>query len=138
MQTIQVPVPADVDTAAILQKHFSISEYNDTISDSCITINIRDSVGFNRILNRRVSHKWTCPTSTTVITQEPQRIKAYVGGMAWVDTNKVRIGINLTLINKNDWMITGGKSLNSKEWNVGIAKKISIKKPRIATGLTNH
>lgn len=62
VKEIRVPVPADVDTAAILQKYFTKRVYNDTIIQTkFIQVNLTDTVYMNGLLGRTASYTFNFP-----------------------------------------------------------------------------
>lgn len=62
VKEVLVPVPADVDTAAILQKYFTKKIYNDTIIQTkYITVNLTDTVYMNGLLDRTASYTFSFP-----------------------------------------------------------------------------
>ena len=59
---MQVPVPADVDTAAILNDYYRQRIYNDTlINDQFVTLMLRDTVYNNKLLGRTVHYNLSIP-----------------------------------------------------------------------------
>lgn len=58
---IPVPVPAKVDTAAILAKYFTKRVYDDTLQTKFVTMHLTDTVYQNTLLGRTASYTFTLP-----------------------------------------------------------------------------
>lgn len=62
IDSIMVPVPIDVDTAAILQAYYTKNMYNrEIISTPQLTVNLIDTVYNNRLLGSMVNYKIVIP-----------------------------------------------------------------------------
>jgi hypothetical protein len=62
VDTVHIPIPPNVDTAAILRSYFTLTHHSDTIRDSSITAIVSDTIGYNRLLSRSFSYQITRPT----------------------------------------------------------------------------
>ena len=61
-EVIEVPVPVDVDTAAILQKYYSNNIYNRPIINTPnLTVSLVDTVYNNKLYGSSVSYNLTIP-----------------------------------------------------------------------------
>ena len=58
---IPVPVPAKVDTAAILAQYFTKRIYDDTLQTQFVTMHLTDTVYQNTLLGRTASYSFTLP-----------------------------------------------------------------------------
>lgn len=58
---IPVPVPAKVDTAAILAQYFTKRVYDDTLQTKFVTMHLTDTVYQNTLLGRTASYTFTLP-----------------------------------------------------------------------------
>jgi len=115
---VRVPVPykvevhdtvfTDVDTAAILTDYFIHRTYKDTLKDdTSALIVIEETVGRNRILDRRLWYQNRRPISiTNHITQwdtcPPPRRKVFVGLSMSFGRDVFDVGAGLSLLNKNE------------------------------------
>lgn len=62
IREIEVPVPVDVDTAAILQQYFTKKVYDDPIiKTEYIEVHLTDTVYMNGLLGRTVSYSFRFP-----------------------------------------------------------------------------
>jgi hypothetical protein len=62
IKEIEVPVPVDVDTAAILQQYFTKKVYNDPIiKTEYVEVHLTDTVYMNGLLGRTVSYSFRFP-----------------------------------------------------------------------------
>lgn len=79
--TIYIPVPAIVDTAAILADYFSQKVYVDTIPlDIYGSVTVIDTLYQNGIDNRQVEYSINIPTYTT-----NKKVHFLAGGFVWKD-----------------------------------------------------
>jgi len=89
-----VPVPMDVDTAAILRNFFAIYTYSQSIVDTNIHAELFDTISQNKILGRKLTYRLIKPVKTiesTTITIQPNYRGFYLGG--FIDGNKTSFGI---------------------------------------------
>lgn len=77
--TIYIPVPAIVDTAAVLADYFSQKVYTDTIPlDIYGTVTIIDTLYQNGIDTRQVEYRLDIPTYT-----KNKKVRFLAGGFVW-------------------------------------------------------
>lgn len=94
-----VEVPAEVDTAKILQDYYAERTYNDTIPiDTVGTAYITDVVSENKIQSRNAAFDYTLPTiENTIFVKEKPKRKVFFGGGLGVDKqniiNNVKTGV---------------------------------------------
>lgn len=92
-ETVEVLVPVDVDTTAILKKYFAKNIYRDTILlDSVGSVSIKDTISQNMIFSREVIYSYKIPTFTeTIIVKDKPKTSFYlgVGGIASPDMNNI-------------------------------------------------
>lgn len=104
--TIFVPVPTNVDTAAILKDYFAIKVYDDTLhlKDSLGYITVRDSMNRNSILSRTFNaHINRIIIKDSLILSKSARNQVYVGGsIGFIKPMATSIGIDLFLKTKTD------------------------------------
>jgi len=114
--SVLVPVPANVDTAAILECYFTKYAYLDTLADTNIVIAIRDTISRNRILFRDYTYQIKRPQviQNTAI-EEPKRLSLYVGASAAFNKNLlVGLSPELMLVGKNKTVYGLGYDLLNK------------------------
>ncbi len=69
IKEVPVPVPQDVDTAAILEAYFTKRIYNDTlVNDNLLSIAVEDTVFQNTLLNRRAVYTLKVPAYQRAIS----------------------------------------------------------------------
>lgn len=83
-ETVEILVPADVDTLAILKRYFAKNVYKDTILlDSVGSVSIKDTISENMIFSREVSYQYDIPTfNNTIIVKDKPKTSFYLGGGA--------------------------------------------------------
>ncbi len=133
--SVKVEVPADVDTALILQKYFNQYYYSQTIADSNIRATIKDSVTKNRISYRKFTYQLLKPTQLITTINKPVEIPAekmalYPGIFAGTTTigDKVGLGIELMLLTKKKTIYRVGYDLLQKRIEAGAAIQIRFGK----------
>lgn len=97
-----VEVPADVDTAQILQDYYAERTYNDTIPiDTVGNAYITDVISENRIMSRNASFDYKLPTieNTTFVKELPKR-QVFFGGGLGVDKTNIVNNVNTGLLYK--------------------------------------
>ncbi len=117
--SVFVPVPAKVDTQAILKCYFAKYAYRDTLVDSNIVVAIADTVSQNSILSRNYSYQIKRPQTLQQITntlKQPDKVGFYFGASASLNKNllagfspevmitsknKAAYGIGYDLLNKS-------------------------------------
>jgi len=139
---IYVNVPADVDTAAILNEYYSVNVYKDTLQlDSnlgyiAITDTITKNAVSGRIWNSDIKYK---TIHETIIVTEPPKNQYFLGiGGGVMQPNAVFLGPNLVLKTKKDhlYSLNAGVSSNlgvfvqaSANWKIQIKLPLWLKKP---------
>jgi len=131
---VEKEVPADVDTAAILQRFFNSYHYTEVWEDSNQQITILDSVSQNQITWRDVKYLWNKPL--TVITKNiitppaEQRAKVFLGGkIGGTKQELTAITPEIMFLSKKDHAYSIGYNLSAKSVELGALWKISFRKP---------
>jgi hypothetical protein len=119
--TVQQPVPADVDTDAILAQYFQVHYYNDTIADSNLTAYIGDSIGYNRLLHRSFNYRITRPIEVHIQQTNPRQWGLSLGVQSWFDTT-ASFGL-LVGIRNRDWEVIGGRNLTDRKYFIGVKRE---------------
>lgn len=70
--TVKIPVPEKVDTAAILADYFTRYYYRQEVSDSLLSVTIADTIGENKILSRQFSYRILRPQIIQQIIESPR------------------------------------------------------------------
>ena len=78
--SIPYPVPADVDTAAILQKYFTKFYYEQTIEDSNLKAIVKDTIYMNQLFSRAFTYQWKKPVSIVTETVMAKKNRFFFGG----------------------------------------------------------
>lgn len=69
IKEIPVPVPAKVDTAAILSSYYTLRMYNDNVINTpYLKVSIVDTVFQNRLLGRTASYQFSFPQRNHAVT----------------------------------------------------------------------
>lgn len=127
--TDTIQIPANVDTAAVLQRYFSSHFYRQEIRDTTadVLLTIEDSVRFNMLAWRSVNMRNLRATQiiTTVYDTCPPapRIRFYAGGRVGFEQPVISQLTPLIGIQINDrWKIDYGYNLAGKEHQIGAAR----------------
>jgi hypothetical protein len=93
---IPFPVPADVDTAKILQAYFNRYPYSRTFKNDTIEANIIDTISENQFVSKpKFTYKWLPPiktvesTTVTITNEAQQKVRFLIG--AYMQFNKYTI-----------------------------------------------
>lgn len=121
------PVPADVDTAAILARYYTAYHYSQTVRDSNLELSIADTITENRIAGRGITYKLLRPTKIAYLTQQAEaRRRLYAG--AWAGYNgKAMAGPQLLYIGKKDIGATIGYDMLNRGGYAGFYWKLGKK-----------
>jgi len=93
---IYQPVPAKVDTQAILKDYFAKKTYSRDYTDSNINITIADTVSKNALGHYTLSYQWKKP-----VTIQTYKISGPVAG---VEFNGQKLGLSVGYITKKQWV----------------------------------
>lgn len=127
-KTVQVEVPAKVDTAKILSFYYEKNVYKRTISDSNITANITDTIFQNKLIGSLFDYKWKRPVSISNTTIE-EKYKLFAGIEAGANKNGLAtFAPELILLTNKDRLYSVNYNLENQSLNVGTAWKIRLKK----------
>lgn len=107
--TQTVNVPANVDTAAILQMYFAVNTFTQQIQDSSLRAFIGDTVSQNKIKGRSFSYQLLKPIktieSTTITLQPEKKRQVFIGGFVDYTAPKFDFGPKLSFKTKKDVLI---------------------------------
>ena len=113
------PVPKDVDTAKILQEHFSERTYVARIDDGRIRATIVDTVYKNTLIGRSFNYQWLKPVKqeTTVVNR---RGGLYVGMQAGGRLDSVtNISPSILLVTKRRGAYSVSYNVLDKSFHIG-------------------
>ena len=81
-EIVEVPIPVDVDTTAILQDYFAKYFYSDIVPlDTIGTIRINDTISRNKIISRSFVLDYKIPLiKETIIVESNSISQLYIGG----------------------------------------------------------
>ena len=122
--TIYKPVPKDVDTAKILQEHFSERTYVARIDDGRIRATIVDTVYKNTLVGRSFNYQWLQPVKqeTTIVNR---RGGFYVGMQAGGRLDSVtNISPSVLLVTKRRGAYSVSYNVLDKSFMVGAYWKL--------------
>jgi hypothetical protein len=122
-----VPVPLNVDTAAILRNFFAIYTYSQSLGDTTIRAELFDTISQNKILGRKFTYKLIQPIKTiesATITQIKSNQGLYLGGFVNTNLQSFGIGTKLSYQFKNNLMLGYDYDLVRKTHGLNLQKKI--------------
>lgn len=125
VNTIYVPVPAIVDTQAILRNYFALNIYSQTVSDSSFSATIIDTIQQNKLKGRGFSYKIT----RKAIIQDKEKMKIFAGlNVGAGKSGFASLAPEVYVLTKKDHMYGVGYNLIDNSINVKAGWKLSFKK----------
>ena len=128
---IYQPIPANIDSFAVVRDYYAIRQYQDSTENDTVKIVIKESVGQNKINSRDISYRFKLPVTTT-ITQfvENKTRKLLVGGLVGMDSLKTSLYLGAAYQNKNDQLFIAGYNPFNKSGVVGAMLPISLRRKK--------
>jgi hypothetical protein len=129
VKVVEKKVPAKVDTAAILAKHFQSVFYKDTFEFKYGKITYETVVSENRVDSVHVVPHFIIPTYTVKIPQK-KRNEVWIGVNGLYSPNTLAAGPSVEFAHKKGWGVNVGAymGLNGQvSYGVGYKRKISFK-----------
>lgn len=116
-----------VDTASIIKSYFTTHNYEWNFRDTALDATIHDSIGFNRLLARKLTYKLIKPTTVitnTTTIETHARIQFYGGLRAMVWQGQVSTLTPVAGVRLQSWYIDAGFDLVKKHPVIGVYRKI--------------
>ena len=128
---IYQPIPANIDSLAVIRDYYLIRQYQDSLENDTVKIVIKESVGQNKINSRDISYRFKLPVTTT-ITQfvENKTRKLLVGGLVGMDSLKTSLYLGAAYQNKSDQLFIAGYNPFNKSGVVGAMLPISLRRKK--------
>ena len=128
---IYQPIPANIDSLAVIRDYYAIRQYQDSLENDTVKIVIKESVGQNKINSRDISYRFKLPVTTT-ITQfvENKTRKLLVGGLVGMDSLKTSLYLGAAYQNKSDQLFIAGYNPFNKSGVVGAMLPISLRRKK--------
>lgn len=126
-----IPIPQDVDTAAILQAYFTVNTHYQMFEDSNQRAQIFDTISQNKIIGRGFKYQLLRPVKTiesTTVTLSP---KGFYAG-AFIDAGKGSFGIGpqASYLTGSNYLFTAGFDLVNKQILFGTQIKLHARGKR--------
>lgn len=131
---IEVQVPADVDTMAILTDYFRKFFYSDTINGLDtgrhyrFSAVINDSISQNRIFHRDFQFLDLKPVTVNTYEVAKPRNKWFIGGQIGGNVDHINAGVSLLLLTKKDHAYAYTYQAISNTHNLTVYWKISFRR----------
>jgi len=132
--TVIIEVPANIDTAKILQLYFNKNYYSQIIGDTNLRATITDTISQNSIVHRTFSYQLLRPVSTTTIINKtvevPKKQMALYAGIFGGITpagQAIGFGINASLITKKRMLYDIRYDLLQQRIEFGVHFKIQFR-----------
>lgn len=120
--------PRNLDTVFIIRKYAASYFYDETISDSSIDINIKDTISMNEIMWRDVKYLWKKPVTVIenkIIQVPPAKTKVFIGFNIGGNKNELSSftpELELTFYDRRAFSI--GYNLQNKSAEVGLKWRV--------------
>lgn len=127
-----VKIPANIDTAQILQRYFNEYYYSQKIvSDTNMVATITDTLSQNRITGMGFTYKWLKPiTNTTIVNNtttvlQPKRA-LYIGAFIQANTTGTQLGCGpqIQFATKKNTLYNAGYDFLQKQIRLGASIKL--------------
>lgn len=126
-ETIKIPVPAIVDTMAILRAYFEENIYDQSLGDSQLSANLSCVVSKNKLKSLDFKYKILRPTA--IIQEEKEKIKVFAGlAIGASKTGLTAFGPEVSILDKKDHLIGFNYNLIDNSVNASLAWKIKLHK----------
>lgn len=126
---IYQPIPANVDSLAVIRDYFAIRQYNDSLENDTVKIVLNEVIGQNKVVSRKLNYTLKLPISSVVNEyKSEQSRKLLLGGFASVDTVSTRIYLGAAYQNKQNQLFMAGYNPIAKSGMVGLLLPISLKR----------
>jgi hypothetical protein len=126
VQTIEEPVPAIVDTMAILRAYFEKNVYKQVLGDSLMSAEITAVIFKNKLDSLGFKYKILRPTAITTIQE--QKLKVFAGITTGANKTSLAFGPEVAVLTKKDHLYTANYDALSKSVNVSALWKIQVKR----------
>jgi hypothetical protein len=105
---IYQPTQKDVDSLAVVRDYFAIRQYRDSTENDTVKIIVHESVGQNRVMDRKIDWKLKLPITTVIETHTERTRKLLVGGLVSKDSVRVGVYFSAAYQNKKDIIFVAG------------------------------
>jgi hypothetical protein len=105
---IYQPIPNNVDSLAVVRDYFAIRQYKDSMENDTVKVIVRESVGQNRIMERKIDWKLKLPITTVIETHTERTRKLLVGGLVSKDSLRTGLYLSAAYQNKKDMIFVAG------------------------------
>jgi len=105
---IYQPIPKDVDSMAVIRDYFTIRQYKDSTENDTVKITIQESVGQNRVMERKIDWRLKLPITTVIETHTERTRKLLIGGLVSKDSLRTGLYLSAAYQNKKDMIFVVG------------------------------
>lgn len=124
---IYQPIPANVDSLAIVRDYFAMRSYADSSENDTVKVMVYEKVGQNKIIDRRLDWKLKIPITTVIEQHTASRRMLLIGGSVYRDSLTTGLYFNAAYKNKRDWMFIGGYDPFTKTGMGGVLMPIKLR-----------
>lgn len=120
------PVPAAVDTAAILRIFFTVFTHYQQYQDSNIRAEILDTISQNKILGRKFNYQLLRPIKTIESSTVTLNPKGWYGGIFMpISGGRLGIGPKLSYLTERQLLFDAGYDLVNRQFVIGTQIKLN-------------
>ena len=122
---VNQPMPAQVDTGAILRAFFSEVTYLDSVDTDTLKIVLKEVISQNKIVSRELTHRLKIPIQTiTNVYNRPSMVM--IGGMVQSSDRMNLVG-SVGYLTRRDLFIYGSFDPYNRAWGVGAMVPIRLR-----------
>jgi hypothetical protein len=122
---VNQPMPAQVDTGAILRAFFSEVTYLDSVDTDTLKIVLKEVISQNKIVSRELTHRLKIPIQTiTNVYNRPSMVM--IGGMVQ-SSDRINLVGSVGYLTRRDLFIYGSFDPYNRAWGVGAMLPIRLR-----------
>lgn len=124
-----VPVPMNIDSAAIVRAYFAVRTYSTQFADTNLRATITATVSENNLQRAALQYKWLRPVKTeSEKVMEVQPRGWYVGGFVSASRSRAGIGPSISYLTRRELLLNARVDVLNREAMLGT--EIGLKKRR--------
>ena len=127
---IYQPIPAHVDSFAVVRDYFAIRQYRDSMENDTVKVVVMESVGQNKIMERRIDWKLKLPITTVIETHTERTRKLLIGGLVGKDSLRTGLYLSAAYQNKKDMIFVAGYDPFLKVGMGGLLMPIKLRRDK--------
>ncbi len=127
---IYQPIPNNVDSLAVVRDYFAIRQYRDSMENDTVKIIVMESVGQNRVMDRKIDWKLKLPITTVIEAHTERTRKLLIGGLVSKDSLRTGLYLSAAYQNKKDMIFVAGYDPFLKTGMGGVLMPIKLRRDK--------